>query len=95
MSRDRGRTAGLRIVAVTVILVCAVLGAGKLKLEQKYKELKAQEKALSEQIQDEKDREREIEEYGVYIKTKKFIKDLANSVMGLVDPDSVIIKEKE
>ena len=95
MSRDRGRKAGLRIVAIAVIVVCAVLGASKLKLEQKYRSLQQHEKELTEQIQDEKDRAEEIEEYGVYIKTKKFIKDLANTVMGLVDPDSVIIKEKE
>ena len=92
MRKSGGRKAGFRIIAVTVIVVCAVLGVSKYRLEKKYDSLRSHEKQLQEQIAAEEERALDIEEYAVYIKTKKFIKDLANSVMGLTDPDAVIIR---
>ena len=93
MKKGGGRRTGFRIIAVTVIVICAILGISKYRLEKRYEALAKERAGLETQIEDEEERTREIEEYSIYIKTKKFIKDLANSVMGLVDPDSVIIKE--
>ena len=36
-----------------------------------------------------------IEEYSVYVKTKKFIEDVARNVLGLTSPEDVLIKEGE
>ena len=89
----RGRKAGFRIIIITVVVVCAILGISKYRAEKRYAALAEQERRLEISIEEEEERAREIEEYSIYIKTKKFIKDLARSVMGLVDPDSIIIKE--
>ena len=46
-------------------------------------------------IAEEEERSKEIEEYSVYVKTKRFIIDVARDVLGLTDSDDVIIKEGE
>ena len=91
--KKNGRRLGFNIVAFTVCVICVLLLVSKSNLEKKYRDLVSQETTLEQQIKDEKERTEEIEEYSVYIKTKRFIKDLANSVMGLVDPKDIIIKE--
>ncbi len=93
MKRSGGKKAGFRIIAITVIVICAVLGVSKYRLEKRYEALRAEEAQLELRIEEEEARIAEIEEYSIYIKTKKFIMDLANAVMGLVNPDAVIIEE--
>ena len=93
MQKTAKRKIGFRIIAVTVVVLCVVLGVNKYKLDQKYAALEAKEAYLEQQIAAEQERSEDIEEYSIYIQTKKFIKDFANTVMGLVDPDDVIIKE--
>lgn len=95
MKKSWKRRLGFNIIALTVIILCVLLIIGKSKLEKQYKDLQGQQSSLEQQIEDEKERTEEIEEYSVYIKTKRFIKDLANSVMGLVNPDDIIIKEEK
>ncbi len=87
------RRFGFRIIAVAVLALCIILGVNKVKIEKRYNELVRQKAQLEQQIDDEKDRSEEIEEYGIYVKTKKFIKDFAKNVLGLADPDDVIIEE--
>lgn len=91
--KRRKRRIGFRIIAVTVLALCVILGVNKVKVEKKYNELVQYKAGLEQQIDDEKERSEEIEEYGIYVKTKKFIKDFAKNVLGLADPDDVIIEE--
>ena len=48
---------------------------------------------LEEQIEEEKRRSEEIEEYGKYTKTKKFVEDMAKEKLGLVKDDEIVFKE--
>ena len=48
---------------------------------------------MEQSIEEEEDRSKEIEEYSVYVKTKKFVEDVARDVLGLTAPDDVVIRE--
>ena len=50
---------------------------------------------MEAQIQEEKNRSEEIEDYEEYVKTDEYIKETAEEKLGLVDPDEVIFKPAE
>jgi len=95
MKKAGKRRLGFGIITVTVLVLCVVLGINKYKLDQEYAKLQNKQNNLEQSIEYEQERSEEIEEYGIYVKTKKFIKDLASSIMGLVDRDDVIIEEEK
>ena len=95
MRTNRNRRIGLYVIALTVLIICAVVIYSKYKLERTYSELQQQKVMLEMRIAEEEERSKEIEEYSVYVKTKRFIIDVARDVLGLNDPDDVIIKEGE
>lgn len=94
MRTNRNRRIGLYVIALTVLIICAVVIYSKYKLERTYNELQQQKFMLEMRIAEEEERSKEIEEYSVYVKTKRFIIDVARDVLGLTDEDDVIIKEE-
>lgn len=94
MRRSRKRRIGFYGIAATVLIICLVVGFSKLSLDRKYKALQAQKTALELSIEEEEERKKEIEEYSVYVKTKKFIEDVARNVLGLTSPEDIILKEE-
>ena len=83
------------IIALTVLIICAVVSYSRYSLDRQYEKLQAQKASLELSIAEEAERSKEIEEYSVYVKTKKFIEDVARNVLGLTSPDDVLIKEGE
>ena len=81
------------IIAVTVLIICAVVSYSRYSLDRQYEKLQEQKASLELSIAEETERSEEIEEYSVYVKTKKFIEDVARNVLGLTSPDDVVIKE--
>ena len=94
MRTNRNRRIGLYVIALTVLIICAVVIYSKYKLERTYNELQQQKVMLEMRIAEEEERSKEIEEYSAYVKTKRFIIDVARDVLGLTDEDDVIIKEE-
>ena len=47
---------------------------------------------LESQINEQKERSDDIEEYKKYIQTKKFAEDIAKNKFGLIYPDEIVIK---
>lgn len=94
MRTYRKRRIGLYVIALTVLIICAVVIFSKYKLERTYDELQQQKILLEMSIAEEEERSKEIEEYSVYVKTKRFIIDVARDILGLTDEDDVIIKEE-
>ena len=64
-------------------------------LRKQREAYEAQVMQLDEQIQDEKDRAAEIEEYRKYTQTKKFVEEVAKEKLGLVYEDEVIFRMEE
>ena len=95
MRARRKRRIGFYTIALTVLVICGVVIFSKYSLDRKYETLQQQKAALELSIEEEEDRRKEIEEYSVYVRTKKFVKDFAREILGLTDPDDIIIKNGE
>ena len=50
---------------------------------------------LESQIEAEKDKAEEIEEYGKYVQTKKYAEEVAKEKLGLVYEDEIIFKAED
>ncbi len=95
MRKQRKRRIGFYIIALTVLIICAVVSFSRYSLDRKYEELLQQKASLELDIAEEKERSKEIEEYSVYVKTMKFYIDVAKDVLGLKEKDDILIKESE
>jgi len=95
MRTYRKKRIGLYIIALTVLIICAVVSYSRYSLDRRYEALQQQKVTLEQGIAEEAERSKEIEEYSVYVKTKKFIEDVARDVLGLTAPDDVVIREGE
>lgn len=95
MRKQRKRRIGFYIIALTVLIICAVVSYSRYSLDRKYDELMQQKTSLELSIEEEEERSKEIEEYSVYVKTMKFYIDVAKDVLGLKEKDDILIKESE
>ena len=95
MRTYRKKRIGFYIIALTVLIICAVVSYSRYALDRRYEELQHQKAALELSIAEEEERSAEIQEYSVYVKTKKFIEDVAREVLGLTSPEDIVIKEGE
>ena len=95
MRTYRKKRIGLYIIALTVLIICAVVSYSRYSLDRRYEALQQQKVTLEQGIAEEAERSKEIEEYSVYVRTKKFVKDFAREILGLTDPDDIIIKNGE
>ena len=69
-----------------------VLWRGKTGLVAKNADYEAQITELQSQIDDENKRSDELSEYEKYVKTKKFVEEIAKNKFGLIYPDELIFK---
>ena len=95
MRKQRKRRIGFYIIALTVLIICAVVSYSRYSLDRKYDEFMRQKASLELSIEEEEERSAEIEEYSVYVKTMKFYIDVAKDVLGLKEKDDILIKESE
>ena len=95
MRTYRKKRIGFYIIAVTVLIICAVVSYSRYSLDRQYEALQQQKTNLELDIAEEETRNEEIKEYSVYVKTKKFIEDVARNILGLTSPEDIVIKEGE
>lgn len=82
------------IVGVVVMMICFVSVAGVgLRVQNKNKQNRIEE--LETKIAEEKERAKEIEEYGKYVQTKKYAEEVAKEKLGLVYEDEIIFKAED
>ena len=100
--RGSKRSSALRQHKRSVVIVCAVLilltgtlAVNAVELYNTNKIYKQQEAELKAQIEKEKLRSKEVEEYEEYVKTDEYIKDGAEEKLGLVEPKAIIFKASE
>ena len=72
-----------------------LLWNGKKNIEAKNVEYEKQIKELQEQVDEEKQRTEELNEYKKYVQTKKFAEEIAKDKFGLIYPDEIIFKGKK
>ena len=64
-------------------------GHAEMCIRDRYQ---AKEEALAKQVEQEKARANELEEYRVYVQTKQYIEEVAKQKLGLVKPDEILLK---
>lgn len=81
-------------ICAVILLLVAVVSVNSITLRAKNKSYIAQETELKEQIQEEKDREAEIEDLESYVSTDEYIEQVAKDKLGLVHENEIIFKAK-
>lgn len=90
-SRWENAMALMWIAAVVVVLALGVKIRSSA-IEKKDLEYQRREQYLTRQVQEEKERAEELEEYRIYVQTKKYIEEVAKQKLGLVKPDEILLK---
>ncbi len=91
----RQKRSGILGIAAAFLLV-ALLGIalwnGKVSLQKKNAEYEQQKQELQKQIDEQKQRADNLEEYKKYIQTKQFVEEVAKNKFGLIYPDEIVFK---
>jgi len=84
----------LSITGITIVVVSlgVVVNVKSVSLRRKDLEYQVREEALLMQVEQEKNRAAELEEYRVYVQTKQYVEEVAKQKLGLVMPDEILLK---
>lgn len=84
----------LAIIGITLVVFSlgVVVNIKSASMKKKDLEYQVREEALQEQVDREKKRANELEEYRVYVQTKQYIEEVAKQKLGLVKPDEILLK---
>lgn len=93
--KKRQNKFGMFLVTTVVAMLLIVVAVKSLELHQKLEAYQEREQVLLEQIEQEKAREKEIEEYEKYTQTKKYIEEIAKDKLGLVHDNEIIFREAD
>ena len=93
--KKRQNSLAMLLVMMVVLVMMLVVAVNNRSLKQKLSIYQEKEQSLMEQIEAEKARTKEIEEFKKYTETKKYIEDVAREKLGLVYEDEIIIKTDE
>lgn len=83
------------LVMMVVLVMLVVVAVNNHSLEKKLAQYREKEKILTEQLEAEHERTKEIEEFKKYTETKKYIEDVAREKLGLVYEDEIIIQTED
>lgn len=89
------RKNGLKIIAVAVLVLFAVITYSSVGLQAEKRALEKQQSELQAQLREEQDRSDELEEKRAYMQTVRYIEDIARNLLGLVYPDETILRPEE
>lgn len=93
--RKEKRKNGLKIIAVAVFVLFAVITYSRIQLLEEKRALEKQKSELEEQLQNEQERSAELEDHRAYMQTVRYIEEIAREVLGLVYPDETILRPEE
>ena len=93
--QKRSAILGMVFAMLVVVGLGVLLWNGKKNIEAKNVEYEKQIKELQEQVDEEKQRTEELNEYKKYVQTKKFAEEIDKDKFGLIYPDEIIFKGKK
>lgn len=84
----------MAIMGITLVVMCLsiainIKGADLKRSDESYR---IKEENLNSQVDLEKKRTEELQEYKVYVKTKQYAEEVAKEKLGLVKPDEILLK---
>ena len=83
---------GITFVVFSLAVIVTVKGAS---LKDKELEYQIREENLTAQRAQELERSKELEEYRIYVQTKRYIEEVAKQKLGLVNPDEILLNPKK
>lgn len=83
---------GMIMVSVIVIIFCGIIGFKTSELKEKRDEYSKKIESLENQIETEKERAIDLEEYEKYTKTSKYVEEVAKEKLGLVYEDEIVFE---
>ena len=93
--KKKKRKNGLKIIAVAVLVLFAVITYSSVELKAEMRALEKREAELKEELQTEQERSEELEDKKAHMQTVRYIEEIARKVLGLVYPDEVIFRPKD
>ncbi len=93
--KKRQNRMGMLLVTTVVLMMLLVVTVKSVELRERRETYMAREEALLLEIEEEQDRTEEIEEYGKYTQTKKFVEEVAKEKLGLVYEGEIIFKDQK
>lgn len=84
----------LAIIGITLVVasLAVVVNLKSASMKRRELEYQVKEEVLQKQVEREKSRANELEEYRVYVQTKQYIEEVAKQKLGLVKPDEILLK---
>lgn len=79
-------------VLLVLFLMVTIVEIGMIKQRKILMRYEEQAASLQEEIQSEKERQKEIDSLEEYVKTDEYIKEVAREKLGLIDPNEIIFK---
>ena len=95
VQKKKQNRVGMALVLTVLMLLMLVVSYNSRQLEEKLASYQERERQLTEQLEAEKARSEEIEEFKKYTKTKKYIEETAREKLGLVYEDEILIKTED
>lgn len=83
---------GMVMVLILVTMFCSVIVIKSISLRTKRDEYNKRIETLTQQIDEQKERTKELEEYEKYTKTVKFVEEVAKEKLGLVYEDEIVFE---
>lgn len=93
--KKRQNRTGMILVTIVVLMMFVVVAIKSVELRDKKETYELREAALMEEIAAEEARTVEIEEYGKYTQTKKYVEEIAKDKLGLVYEGEIIFKDEQ
>jgi cell division protein FtsB len=93
--KKKKRKNGLKIIAVAVLVLFAVITYSSVELQAEKRALEKQKAELEDKLQTEQERSEELEDQKAYMQTVRYIEEVARKVLGLVYPDETILRPED
>ncbi|MBD5467893.1 MAG: septum formation initiator family protein [Lachnospiraceae bacterium] len=90
--KKRHNRLGMLLVMMCIVMLLIVVSVSSIDLKAKQRTYAERERNLAEQIEQEHERTRQLEEYEKYIRTDAYIEEVAKSKLGLVYEGEIIFR---
>ena len=81
-SKKNGNRAGRMCITCIVFVFAIVMSTQIIKVYQKDQEYVAKQQELEQQLSDEQDRQKDLEDYETYTKSQQYVEDVAKANWG-------------
>ena len=99
MKKRKKRNSQNKIAMLSITFVVAVLFIAmmtkSLKLQQQISDYRTEIKAVESQMEEEKERTKEIDEIKERMDTDEYVAEVAREKLGLVKDNEIVFKEQE